>query len=45
MNLDALVTHSLPLENAVEAIELCAEMTKPKPSVKVQIVDDEDDVI
>ncbi|KAK5121458.1 hypothetical protein LTR85_005291 [Meristemomyces frigidus] len=37
MNLDALVTHTFPLEHAVEAMELCAD---PKQlSVKVQIVD------
>lgn len=38
INLDALVTHTFPLVQAVEAMEVCAD---PKqPSVKVQIVDD-----
>lgn len=38
INLDALVTHTFPLEQAIEAMEVCAD---PKqPSVKVQIVDD-----
>jgi len=38
MNLDALVTHTFPLEKAVEAMELCAD--RNVASVKVQIVDD-----
>lgn len=38
LNLDALVTHTFPLEKAVEAMELCAD--KHTASVKVQIVDD-----
>jgi len=38
LNLDALVTHTFPLEKAVEAMELCAD--KDVASVKVQIVDD-----
>ncbi|KAK5746227.1 hypothetical protein LTR17_000961 [Elasticomyces elasticus] len=38
LNIDALVTHTFPLEQAVEAMNLCAD---PKtPSIKVQIVDD-----
>ncbi|KAK0817509.1 hypothetical protein LTR38_001587 [Friedmanniomyces endolithicus] len=38
MNLDALVTHTFPLEQAVEAMNLCADPATP--SIKVQIVDD-----
>ncbi|KIW97854.1 uncharacterized protein Z519_01438 [Cladophialophora bantiana CBS 173.52] len=38
LNLDDLVTHSFPLEEAVEAMKLCADPTKK--SIKVQIVDD-----
>ncbi len=40
LNLDALVTHTFPLERAVEAMELCAD--RSKGSIKVQIVDDVD---
>ena len=40
MNLDALVTHTFPLERAVEAMELCAD--RSKGSIKVQILDDLD---
>lgn len=40
LNLDALVTHSFPLEEAVQAMELCAD--RSKGSIKVQIVDDLD---
>lgn len=38
LNLDALITHKFTLENAIEALELCAD--RSKGSVKVQIVDD-----
>ncbi|KAK3072914.1 hypothetical protein LTR53_005968 [Teratosphaeriaceae sp. CCFEE 6253] len=38
LDLDALVTHTYPLESAVEAMELCAE--PGQPTIKVQIVDD-----
>lgn len=40
MNLDALVTHRIPLERAAEAMELSADRTKI--SIKVQIVDDQE---
>jgi len=40
MNLDKLVTHTYPLEQAVEAMHHCADVKRP--SVKVQIVDDTD---
>ncbi|KIW77102.1 hypothetical protein Z517_09548 [Fonsecaea pedrosoi CBS 271.37] len=40
LNLDSLVTHRFPLEQAVEALELSADRTKR--SIKVQIVDDQD---
>lgn len=37
MNLDAMVTHTYPLEDAIQGMEACAD---PKtPTVKVQIVD------
>jgi len=38
LNLDALVTHTFPLEKAVEAMEFNADIKQP--SIKVQIVDD-----
>ncbi|KAK5556052.1 hypothetical protein LTR46_005898 [Exophiala xenobiotica] len=38
LNLDPLVTHTFPLESAVQAMELCAD--RSKGSIKVQIVDD-----
>jgi L-iditol 2-dehydrogenase len=37
MNLDAMVTHTFPLEQAIEAMEACANPAIP--TVKVQIVD------
>jgi L-iditol 2-dehydrogenase len=37
LNLDKLVTHAFPLEDAIEAMELCGDVRKG--SVKVQIVD------
>ncbi|KAL3417599.1 sorbitol dehydrogenase [Phlyctema vagabunda] len=40
LNLDMLVTHTFPLEKAVDAMELCADVTKG--SIKVQVVDDQD---
>jgi len=38
LNLDSLVTHTFPLEKAVEALELSAD--RKSGSIKVQIVDD-----
>ncbi|KAK5281989.1 hypothetical protein LTR40_003973 [Exophiala xenobiotica] len=38
LNLDPLVTHTFPLESAVQAMELCAD--RSKGSIKIQIVDD-----
>lgn len=38
LNLDALVTHTFPLDRAVEAMELCAD--RSRKSIKVHIVDD-----
>ena len=38
MDLDELVTHTFPLENAVEAMSTCAD--RSSGSIKVQIVDD-----
>lgn len=43
MNLDAMITHTFPLEQAVEAMELCAD--KDTVSVKIQIVDDTEIVV
>ena len=40
LNLDKLVTHKFPLEQAVEAFELASDVSKG--SIKVQIVDDVD---
>jgi L-iditol 2-dehydrogenase len=40
LNLDALVTHVFPLEKAIEAMEVVADVTKG--GIKVQIVDDID---
>jgi len=38
LNLDSLITHTFPLEDAVAAMELCSDVTKG--SIKVQVVDD-----
>lgn len=38
LNLDSLITHTFPLEQAVEAMQLCADASKA--TIKVQIVDD-----
>jgi L-iditol 2-dehydrogenase len=43
LNLDALVTHTFPLERAVDALQVCADRTKQ--SIKIQIVDDVEIVI
>ena len=40
MNLDAMVTHTFPLEQAVEAMEACADPSQL--TVKVHIVDNTD---
>ena len=40
MNLDKLVTHTFPLEEATAAMELCSDISKG--SIKVQVVDDQD---
>lgn len=40
LDLKKLVTHRFPLEKAVDAIELCSDVTKG--SIKVQILDDVD---
>jgi L-iditol 2-dehydrogenase len=40
LNLDSLITHSFPLEQAVEAIELAHDISKG--SIKVQIIDGRD---
>lgn len=40
LNLDPLITHSFPLEQAVEAMELAHDISKG--SIKVQIIDDMD---
>ncbi|MCJ1302297.1 hypothetical protein MMC08_005100 [Hypocenomyce scalaris] len=39
LNLDALVTHKFPLHRAVEAFELCSDISKG--SIKVHVVDGE----
>lgn len=38
LNLDSLITHTFPLEQAVEAMQLSADVSKA--TIKVQIVDD-----
>lgn len=40
LNLDMLVTHTFPLEEAKEAMQLCSDVSKG--SIKVQVVDDVD---
>jgi L-iditol 2-dehydrogenase len=40
LNLDKLITHTFPLERAVEAMELAGDVSKG--SIKVQVVDDID---
>ncbi|KAG9235730.1 putative alcohol dehydrogenase [Amylocarpus encephaloides] len=42
LDLDKLVTHTFPLEEAISAMELCGDITKG--SIKVHVVDDRDDV-
>ena len=38
LNLDKLVTHTFPLEEAISAMELCGDVSKG--SIKVQVIDD-----
>jgi L-iditol 2-dehydrogenase len=40
MNLDKLVTHTFPLENAMDALKLCSDVTQG--SIKIQVVDNID---
>jgi L-iditol 2-dehydrogenase len=40
LNLDMLVTRTFPLEEAIEAMELCSDVTKG--SIKVQVIDERD---
>ncbi len=40
MNLSKLVTHKFPLEQAIEAFELCADASSL--SIKIHIVDEVD---
>ncbi|KAH8593956.1 putative alcohol dehydrogenase [Bisporella sp. PMI_857] len=40
LNLDKLITHTFPLEQAIEAMELCSDVTRG--SIKVHVVDDRD---
>ena len=40
MNLDKLATHTFPLEEAIAALELCADISKG--SIKVHVVDEKD---
>ncbi len=40
LNLDKLVTHTFPLEEAISAMELCADISKG--SIKVQVIDKKD---
>ena len=40
LNLDKLITHTFPLEEAVAAMELCSDVSRG--SIKVQVVDDRD---
>ena len=35
-----LVTHQFPLERAIEAMELCADVSKG--SIKIQVIDEAD---
>ncbi|KAI1617684.1 hypothetical protein EDD36DRAFT_413397 [Exophiala viscosa] len=43
LNLDPLITHTFPLESAVEAMELAGDVAKG--SIKVQVVDENNDVL
>ncbi|KAM3065362.1 hypothetical protein ACMFMG_011514 [Clarireedia jacksonii] len=40
LNLKDLITHTFPLEEGIEALELCSDITKG--SIKVQVVDEKD---
>jgi L-iditol 2-dehydrogenase len=43
LNLDMLVTHTFPLEQAKAAMELCSDVTKG--SIKIQVIDERDIVL
>lgn len=43
INLDKLVTHTFPLEEATAAMELCSDVSKG--SIKVHVVDDREVLI
>lgn len=40
LNLDKLITHTFPLEQAMDAMELCSNVALG--SIKIQVVDDRD---
>lgn len=40
LDLRKLITHTFPLERALDAFDLCADVTKG--SIKIQIVDEQD---
>lgn len=40
LNLDKLITHTFPLEQALDAMELCSNVALG--SIKIQVVDDRD---
>jgi L-iditol 2-dehydrogenase len=40
LNLDKLITHTFALENAMDALKLCSDVTQG--SIKIQVVDERD---
>lgn len=40
LNLDKLVTHTFPLDKALDAMEMCSNVALG--SIKIQVVDDQD---
>lgn len=40
LNLDKLITHTFSLENSLDALQLCSDVTKG--SIKIQVVDERD---
>lgn len=43
VNLDKLITHTYPLEDAISAMELCSNIAMG--SIKIQIVDDQEIIL
>ncbi|KAH6724801.1 putative alcohol dehydrogenase [Leptodontidium sp. MPI-SDFR-AT-0119] len=42
LNLDKLITHTFPLERAIDAMKLCSDVSKG--SIKIHVIDDRDEI-